>query len=544
MSRPWGAHQSGGSSSRVLGRLAAIALLASPLPIPQAAAQSRPSREASGALSRIDYAYRGWATAGRRWLAKYSGVAWDSHAGKWVRALPNDAANQDVAQQVYFAEYALRPALALAVSQRDVKLLDELAQFYLAFRPRFVQVRQLQSWPGNHDLLAEQGSEDAFVLPWLERTEKGRRVRECQLCTGQFLHPAARLLHYIAEVPASRRSPNMNAFARAYERILVDDYVLRLAYDAAVERYGFRADTRGLIALWSAIASSVDSTRPSYRRAMLDSDLWVLATTAEILAAAKSDSTVIDLGSRRVRLMRIVAAGTRLLATKRHLHSAPTNSTDTLASVSYFDGDFSDHPDMAYAGWDDSLPPRLGDSARAESASWDISHSYRIPVTLRSLSDAQDATHLSYPDSLELRRVATQYVRRAHYHLRGFPLFHSFLDGSDGWYRVVRSATGVAGYPPPRWCDTRRVGRDCLTAGALFGWGQLRADDRDLAGLADEIMDLATTHDPVAVEFRRRYFGFAGQELAFPDTADRERPTSLLLFDVVAESLRESRKAW
>jgi hypothetical protein len=461
-----------------------------------------------------------------------------------VPARADDVAERGVGEQVYFAEYALRPALALAEAQRDVKLLDELAQFYLAFKPRFVPLRQLQAWPGNHDLLIDQGGDSAFVLPWLERTEKGARARECQLCEAQFLHPAARLLHDVAQVPASQRTSAMNGFAREYARIIVDDYVLRLAYDAVVERYGLRADSRGLVGLWDALVSSVGGTQPSYRRAMLDSDFWMLATTAEILAAANSDSTLVDLSSRRVRLMRIVAAGTRLLAMKRHLHAAPSNSADTLSSISYFDGDFSDHPDMAYAGWNDSVAPRLADTARAPRASWDISHSYRIPITLRSLIDAQSATRAGYPDSSELRRVAKQYAFHALYYLRGFPLFHSFLDGSDGWYRVVPSAKGVVGYPPPRWCDTRQPARDCLTAGALFGWGRLRAYDMHITTLADEIIDLATTRDPVAVEYRRRYFGFAGQELAISGTTGLEETTSLLLFDVVAESLQESRKAW
>src|SRR5205814_7151940 len=132
---------------------------------------------------------------------------------------PN-AAFRNLSPQVYFAEYALRPALALAESQRDRMLLDELARFYLAFRSRFITLGRLRQTSASIDLLVGQGADSVLVLPWLEQTARGARARECQLCTGQFLHPASRLIRLIATVSSARRTPAMQDFIRAYTPLI------------------------------------------------------------------------------------------------------------------------------------------------------------------------------------------------------------------------------------------------------------------------------------------------------------------------------------
>jgi hypothetical protein len=499
--------------------------------------------EFADSLNRVAYAYRGWSSAGRPWLAHYTGTLWDPQAKTWRSGNFSSAADSNLAQEVYFAEYALRPALALAESQHDRKLLDELARFYLAFRSRFVSLGQLRGTSASIDLLTGQGADDALVLPWLEHTARGLRARECQLCTGQFLYPASRIIRLIASVPKVRRTPAMQQFLRDYCPLVTRDYALRLAYEASVDRYGLAAPGPGLVALWDLLSTRNDGSRPSYRHAMLDSDLWILATASELLEAGRRDSSILENVMERARLIHIVASGARLLQSKRHAHQPVPGSADSSLSLSYFDDDFYDHPDMTYSGRGDSLLHSRDDSARAAGASWDVSHAYRIPVVLRSLAEARGATGIAYPSDAEIRLVVNQYLLRALYHLNGRPQFRAFFDGTDGWYRVTWTAKGVSGYPPPRWCDTRRANRPCLTPGALFGWGLLAASDPRLTNLMQEFVRLAASKNPAEVEFRRRYLGFASQEFAFSDANGREQP-SLLLFDVIAESLVSSPGTW
>jgi hypothetical protein len=155
----------------------------------------------------------------------------------------------------------------------------------------------------------------------------------------------------------------------------------------------------------------------------------------------------------------------------------------------------------------------------------------------------RQAAGLEYPTEHELRLVTEQYLARASYHVGGLPYFHTFLDGSDGWYHLYWTSSAPQGYSPPRWCDSRRPDRECLTIGALFGWGLLASHDARLRDFANQFIDLAASTDASALEFRRRYLTFSGQEFVLGGSA-RPQQGSLLLFDVIAESLPSSHTRW
>ena len=497
----------------------------------------------SGPFDTLAYVQRAWKVTGRSWLARYTGVQWDPASSRWRLDEQWPYAPDDVAQQAYYAEYALRPALNLAIATHDVDMLDELASFYETFLPRFTTLGALRARAGvmtSAALLDDQGRDSQRTMAWLEKTLPRARIRECSNCNAQFLHPASRLLRAIALLPEARRTTAMKRFAAAYRPLLVDDLVIRFGFEARPIAWGNKGLPSTLVATWDALAGA--PTPVGYQRAMTDRDLWLVAVAAEVLGAAAADSLLVPLGSSAVQLRQLVGSGVRFFQASRSVRADTRDFNGAVVgSASYFRGDLADHPDQAYSGYQGARFPTPADRRSAPDASWDVSHAYRIPVFLRSLADTRQATGTTFPTDADVRLAVNEYVYRAFDGDFAHPLFHNYLDGTDGWYRVSYAGRTGTGYPPSADCDTRISGRPCLSRGALMGWGLLSSWSPDLRRVLRSVITLATSNDADAVAFRARYYGRGEEALALRDASGRE-VYPFLLFGLLAETLTAVRQ--
>ena len=483
------------------------------------------------------WARSAWNRGARKWLYDYTGVRWDSTKATWLLDSAWRYSNGQVATQAYYAEYALRPAVQLAAITADVPLEDEIARFYLAYRPRFATLgawrRQLSGVAGD-TVLERQGGDRASTLIDVDRRGPATRVRECVTCTLQFLHPAARLIRVIGQLPDSERTGAMRRFVAEYLPLIADDQVLRLVYDVRWTYWGRRDMPERLLGVWHVLRESPAPSGHRYQHAMLDSDVWMIAIAAELISARRADSALVRLDPHETsRLRTVVDSGLALLRSKRHSHPETLNfSGQRVGSVSYFDGDFADHPDLAFAAiTDDSLPNPI--RPHPGSPSWDISHAYRIAVLFRSLLDNRESLGNPKPTA-DAPLVINQYVYRVFNGDWTHPRFANFFDGSDGWYRVDLVAR--RGIPPSTACDTRKADRPCLTLGAVFAWGMLADLSPDLAKLQHALISLALASSPDQIAFRERYYTYGGERFAACDPLGHDA-YPFLLFSVVASAV-------
>jgi hypothetical protein len=240
---------------------------------------------------------------------------------------------------------------------------------------------------------------------------------------------------------------------------------------------------------------------------MSDIDLWLLSSAAEVLGANANEPELVPLNAeQRQSLHLALDAGVAFFQSKR------TEYTDTLdwrsqkvASVSYFNGDYTKHGDYAFSAVTGEQFPRPEQRAVLQSASWDISHACRLPTFLRALYENRKATRLSFPDYRDLQLAVNQYVYRVYNGDASRPLLRNYLDGSDGWFRVGYHGAQF-GYPPSRFCDTHNPERPCLTTGGILAWGQLAFVSPDLAILESALMRMAVSTDQEIADFRSRYY--------------------------------------
>lgn len=489
--------------------------------------------------SNPDYNYlkASWENAGRAWMAKFSNVRWSN--GRWQ--IDQNWPNRDqIGHMSYYLEPALRGVLNMGLVCHNLELLDEMASFYVTYFTNFVSLGQIKQMHagGDTSLLRNQGKDSDRSLPWIEKDGNTTRVEECTLCNSQFLHPAARLLRVIATMPESERTPAMKTFASEYGPLIVRDHLIRLLYDAQWQNYaGVSNAPNHLVDMWKAFRTKSARAKEAYKTTLQDRDLWLIGTAAEVLGANADDPNLVPLTPDEAQqLHAAVAAGVQFLQEKQTFYSDTRNfQGKVVGSTSYFNGEYDDHPDMAYSAYTGQDFPGNKSKSNTHGASWDVSHFLRVPVVMRSLYDTRKATGLNFPTYHDLELLDNQMVYKVFQGNFEQPLFNNFFDGSNGWYRVAYSNRGNFGYPPAQFCDAHGNTRPCLTEGAVQGWGLIAFASPDLARLEESLVKLAARSDPSSRAFADHYYYYNATSFSFTD--GRGQPQyPILLFYVLSDA--------
>jgi hypothetical protein len=421
----------------------------------------------------------------------------------------------------------------MALMRHDLALLDELADFLVVYSDRFVTLGRMRGELARGRSASDlngRGGDDAKVLPWVNKSKKGEAIRECELCSSQFMHPVARLARVISTLPDADRTTAMDRFLVIYTPLVVRDHLIRLVDEATWPARSAGTPPQ-LQARWAKTMSTTDAPR-TLDHAMLDRDLWLIGTAAEMLGANANRPDLVKLSDAdQKKLKAMVTTGISLFLSKRSNHRETKNfQGKVVGSVSYFNGDFDRQEGMKYAGYTGKEFPS-GPKKPPQGGSWDISHAYRIPLFLRSLYDNRAAIGSSFPTLDDLKAVANQYVYVVFNGNYSRPMFSNFFDGSDGWYRVGYHGKDF-GYPPSKYCDNAAGSKTpCLSLGAVSGWGQLAFVNPDLERLQNALMRLAADDSASATEFKTRYY----RDLDFAG-ADGKPTYSILLFNILSGS--------
>jgi hypothetical protein len=439
------------------------------------------------------YAQGEWAQNRGR-VSTYSGMDWKGSS--WVLNTSWPDAKTLVAPDAYDLEYHLRSAVNMAAVRNDYALLDELARFFNGYEGRFTTLkamRALQSSTTDTSMLSGEGADSIRTLTWvITNSRPPNTVRTCYLCTSQFLHPAARLIRIITTLPAAHRTANMDAFVSWYAPLIIHDHLMNLFYDAPAENW---------VPHWQAILNG------TWQHPMWDLHLWMIAAAAEMLGANANNPTLVPMTpDEQSKLLQAVQVGVNLFEKQRTVYSTTRNfQGGVVGSASYFNGDNATSSEYAYSGYTGMSFPTPSQGRVQPGASWDISHFYRVPVFLRSLYDNRKATGVrwnNFPTTADVQSIINQYMYRVFQGNFSRPLFNNYFDGSNGWFRVGYHGS-TFGYPPTQYCN----GSDCLTDGALQGWGMLAFFSPDLLNLQHSLLTLAWSVDSSTVAFRDQYYG-------------------------------------
>jgi hypothetical protein len=444
-----------------------------------------------------------WETTVRSTVgAALSGLQWAGN--HWIVA-PHSYL---LGESLYNSEILMRSAVVAARACGDMQTLDEIAQYYVIMLRQTETVGELLKRPRvTSETKVRLRTSDPLVRTF--STSFGVEAGERELFNTQWLYPSALLLRIVTIIPEASRTPAMKSFANQYTQFILKDQLERYLFHEHLSPQG-GAGVEGRVASWEASMRAMKGIG-KWDTAMSDVDLWLLASTAEILGAHSNDPRLVPIDEHHLAQLHLaMQTGIRFFQTKRTEYRETRNfKGDIVGSASYFNGDYATVSDNEFSAVEGEKMPTAAEQRANPNVSWDISHIYRLPVFLRALYENRKAFGFEYPRYKDLQLVINQYMYKVFTGNYSRPQFRNFFDGSDGWFRVSYNGAGF-GHPPSDFCDMRNPLRPCLTPGAITGWPELAFANADLARLENSLVKLAFVKEPAIAEFRDRHYSWNG----------------------------------
>ena len=446
-----------------------------------------------------------WESVLLPWAQELSGLLWDGSSRTWSPT-PNWAPpTVGIGPQIYYLEMSLRPATRLAIARQDIALMEELADFHMALLQwRTTTVGQMIQNEGSNVVVFISGPDSARTFAWYNAYSNSNlvRVQDEVQANGQYLSQAAQLLRAIAKMPASQRTAPLTQFVQGFSEFMVSEQLIRLMYGPTPwSHYQNPNIPQPVVSAWQFLAQTgYEPPYPNkYQAAMQDTELWLVADSAEVIGADAAAPELSILNSTtRAQLQQAVLAGVSLMQARCH-HEVSADGADVL---SVFAGDYDDYSSVAYSSYTGPQLPTTPDPMYG--LSWDVSHSYRFPIVFRSLYETRDATGATFPALNDLVALANTYVHLTFTGNPKLPVFNNFLDGWNGWFDV--DDPSLSGYPPEEYCNSSQTPNNCLTPGAVQGWGQLAFANPNLANLIQDVVNLAYDDSPETVTFKNQHY--------------------------------------
>jgi hypothetical protein len=365
--------------------------------------------------------------------------------------------------------YTNNAAIAARLLQ-DAEMIGELVTIYGAAYDDLIERDSylFYYWPGDEYLSEHPLSEPARM--WLDATGV-----EVILESSQFLYPIAYLINAVLELPEEARTEAMVAFVQDFAPVLISDHYERWVFTSTPWQVTGWGCSAGMMNHDDYVRLRIDrelcagdDAQLSYVNSVHDTDMWVIAGVAEIVAAHQRDPALVPLDDAlEADFLAYLARGAALIE-GRFVETALEDFEGAAAAGLVFEpGVWVDHGDYAYSGYEGESFPTAGDAGADPDGSWDVSHARRFVQVFDSLSRLGHLTDSDFFDRDFMAALAAQYAYAAFDGDIERPLLNNFMDGGNGWYRVSESSQ--SGYGP------YGLTRALVTGGYGF-WGRYNPD--------------------------------------------------------------------
>lgn len=339
--------------------------------------------------------------------------------------------------------------------------------------------------------------------------------KENAIVSSQYIYLISRTINAIAHLPAAERTANMKSFVSKYFTVVHKDHLNRWIW-ATPSFTGFGAPCNDNklqthLERMTSLNNWSYSKAKSYCNAVLDKDLWILASAVEISEASATDPKLVAISPYVMgRYKSYINLGISVINSGNHFKQVGkiTNYRNQAINIITIDpGVMRDHPDYAYAGYSGSATPVVNNPKYKipgpATLGWDVSHFRRLVHVLATLYEKKAFTGSTFPSDSFMKAMGYQVSYVAFKGNFDQPLMTNFIDGTNGWYRV-----GYAGNPG---IGPYELSKSYLTAGYGF-WANNNDDLKRLMATGwNKVKNMPTT-DP-----NYKYFGFNSDPVKSPD---------------------------
>ena len=366
---------------------------------------------------------------------------------------------------LYEVQILTAPLLRYALRHRDSDLLDSLASIYAGAADTLTWTDQYVFYyfpdPG---IRASTHTLDRAYPIWVDPNSGAESV----LVSAQFLYAVSRLVRYAAELDANSRSAALQEIIERFGDVLSDHYrrwVLGVTVDDSLHARGpFQLRGWGCRYNGQYVETGMNHTRltnlrlawalgddssPKYCNAVTDSDLWIYAGVANLVAACEADPSIGPEDQTELDAYRLyLDTASVLLASRAQYRPCQDFDGNSTECAGFDEGMWDDHPGHAYTGYTGDAFPDPNQQARAEGVGWDVSHARRLVEVMETLYELAPDLGLDFPNDRFMTGLARNLAHIIFLGDERLPLFTNFCDGTNGWYRVNYSGRTGFGYAP------------------------------------------------------------------------------------------------
>ncbi|MEK6704307.1 MAG: hypothetical protein AABZ06_00810 [Bdellovibrionota bacterium] len=324
------------------------------------------------------------------------------------------------------------------------------------------------------------------------------------LDTSQFFFTISKVFHILAK-NKNLRGNTEKRFINEFSTLLLGDHMRRHLFgpETSFRNSGWGCKLDGKRTLQNNHFNFIKVLRDrkngdnlSYCNVVTDLDLWFIASAANILLADEVDHNgLFPTLSKSLRsdLIDYVKLGASLINSRVSMSKVTDQTTQKKVLVANFDLDsWWQHPDYRCAKYlkNSQEPDKLevlfpnpyphidcaadrldlkhkknkyptgclpvntnADSVQAFKTGWDVSHAAgRLTNAFDAMYELRNFKNnrfkLAFPSNRQMQAFAAQVGKVVYNNNKNYPVLSTFMDGTNGWFRIHYSNRPQFGYPP------------------------------------------------------------------------------------------------
>ena len=276
-----------------------------------------------------------------------------------------------------------------------------------------------------------------------------------RISVSQFLFEAMSYLRIAASLPSDVRLTKSGIQKMMGKRKVVTEHYRQLVlYDQTFAinfwpEKKLKLTHQQLLSLRTNADLAAQNNYYREKSAIHDFDLWMLAGTAELLAANQKSPEFFRLTTTERGILRgYVLDGLRFLRARLRTTSLLNFQGESVEGFVVNEGLWTTQRDFRHAGYTGTEFPDEDEEVPVTTVSWDITHARRLVQTLDSFYRHRELLGADFPTRDDMVRFANQYAYGIFNKNFEQPLFSNYFDGTNGWYRVGYEGREGYGFGP------------------------------------------------------------------------------------------------
>ncbi len=334
---------------------------------------------------------------------------------------------------------------------------------------------------------------------------------ESILASSQFLYVLSEAAVIVSKMPSEEKTQAMKNGIQQFVPLLLDHYERWIFSNPGpfqVRGWGCKINGRYVQGGMNHLEFMDkkrqkllgDKESPSYCNSVTDTDMWIIAGIANLLAASRYDNHLVQVSQKKFEaLLQYARLGVDLLA-ERFVYTELVNFDGMKVVGALFEpGAWDDHETFAYSGYHGHTFPMTGNSAdkkQARGLGMDLSHASRYVHVFDALYQHRLVLNMNFPDEDFMKKLTAQFVYAAFNKDFKRLLFTNFMDGSNGWFRVGYSGRTGFGYGP--W--------DMSIAALYGGYGFWSKYSRDVETVYRALVEMLCSSDSEVLKHINDYY--------------------------------------